>query len=341
MAIKQTQDSGHPRDRSPFLPAARSARGRFLLLHRWFAAALAAARPAAALAGGRGLAALVLFALLLPALSPAPVLAQTEVPSDWALAPSGLGAGDEFRLLFVTSTTRDATSTSIGVYNTFVQGRAAAGHADIRTYSSGFTAVGSTEAVDARDNTSTTYTTAEKGVPIYWLGGNKVADDYEDFYDGNWDDETNRKNESGNANTTSAVWTGSEHDGTEAMTGDISEALGVTGTIITGRPASSVSTHGPIGSNNRQPQSDLHPLYGLSQVFRVAAANTPATGVPTISGTATVGQTLTASTSGISDDDGLTIPTYTYQWVRVDDDGTSNLDRHRDRLQHLHTGCSR
>ena len=24
-----------------------------------------------------------------------------------------------------------------------------------------------------------------EGVPIYWLNGNKVADDYEDFYDGN------------------------------------------------------------------------------------------------------------------------------------------------------------
>ena len=33
--------------------------------------------------------------------------------------------------------------------------------------------------------------------------------------------------------------------------------------------------------------------------------NTPATGQPTISGTAEVGETLTADTSGISDEDGL------------------------------------
>ena len=39
-------------------------------------------------------------------------------------------------------------------------------------------------AKDARDNTSTTYTSSDKGVPIYWLGGAKVADEYEDFYDG-------------------------------------------------------------------------------------------------------------------------------------------------------------
>ena len=46
--------------------------------------------------------------------------------------------------------------------------------------------------------------------------------------------------------------------------------------------------------------------------------NTAATGAPTITGTAEVGQTLTASTTGIADADGLTSPTYTYQWIRVD-----------------------
>ena len=50
----------------------------------------------------------------------------------------------------------------------------------------------------------------------------------------------------------------------------------------------------------------------------VTAVNDPATGVPTITGTATVGQTLTAVTTGILDADGLTSPTYTYQWIRVD-----------------------
>ncbi len=47
-------------------------------------------------------------------------------------------------------------------------------------------------------------------------------------------------------------------------------------------------------------------------------ANTPATGVPTISGTAQVGETLTADTSGISDEDGLDSVSYHYQWIRTD-----------------------
>ena len=52
-------------------------------------------------------------------------------------------------------------------------------------------------------------------------------------------------------------------------------------------------------------------------------ANTAATGAPSISGTATVGQVLTATTGTIADADGLP-SSFTYQWVRVDADGTSN-----------------
>ena len=49
-------------------------------------------------------------------------------------------------------------------------------------------------------------------------------------------------------------------------------------------------------------------------------ANSPATGAPTITGTAQVGETLTADTSGISDDDGLTNATFSYQWLADDAD---------------------
>ena len=46
----------------------------------------------------------------------------------------------------------------------------------------------------------------------------------------------------------------------------------------------------------------------------VTAGNDPATGEPTISGTARVGRTLTASTAGITDVDGLP-STFGYQWL--------------------------
>ena len=43
--------------------------------------------------------------------------------------------------------------------------------------------------------------------------------------------------------------------------------------------------------------------------------NSPATGAPTIAGTAQVGETLTAGISGIADADGLSNPNFAYQWV--------------------------
>ena len=55
-----------------------------------------------------------------------------------------------------------------------------------------------------------------------------------------------------------------------------------------------------------------------------ARPNTPATGAPSITGTAQVGETLTANTPGIADADGLDNATYSYQWMA--NDGTSDTD---------------
>ena len=49
-----------------------------------------------------------------------------------------------------------------------------------------------------------------------------------------------------------------------------------------------------------------------------ARPNSPATGAPTITGMAQVGQTLTADTSGITDADGLANATFSYQWLADD-----------------------
>ena len=54
----------------------------------------------------------------------------------------------------------------------------------------------------------------------------------------------------------------------------------------------------------------------------VTPVNDPATGTPTISGTAQVGQTLTASTGDIADPDGVP-SAFTYQWKRYAADGTT------------------
>ena len=53
-------------------------------------------------------------------------------------------------------------------------------------------------------------------------------------------------------------------------------------------------------------------------VAATPASNSPATGAPAISGTAQVGETLTANTSGVVDADGLSNVQYEYQWLADD-----------------------
>ena len=56
----------------------------------------------------------------------------------------------------------------------------------------------------------------------------------------------------------------------------------------------------------------------------LARPNTAATGAPSITGTAQVGETLSADTSAIADADGLANVSYSYQWIR--NDGSSDTD---------------
>ena len=202
-------------------------------------------------------------------------MGETTVPADWSLIPTGLGPGDSFRLLFIGTTTRNASSSDIDVYNTFVQDLVAmSGHADIKAFSATFRMLGSTETVDARDNTGTTGT----GVAIYWLGGAKVADDNADFYDGGWDEEATGARESGDSVTignTWKIWTGTAHDGTEAMSTinnvTTSRALGNSGNqwVMQGSPNGSDSDHGPIESDTAG-RNTTNGVYGLSGVFTVS-----------------------------------------------------------------------
>ena len=61
-------------------------------------------------------------------------------------------------------------------------------------------------------------------------------------------------------------------------------------------------------------------LTSVATAAAEAKANTPATGTLNISGTAQVGETLTADTSGIADDDGLANASFAYQWLADDAD---------------------
>ena len=188
-----------------------------------------------------------------------------DVPADWALLPSGLDGSATFRLLFVTSTTRDATATAIATYNTFVQTRAKAGHSAV-TDSCGnlFKAVGSTSTVDARANTDSEATDTDAA--IYWLNGPRAANDYADFYDGSWDNRlvSHARTEAGTAagaSGTLEVWTGTENNGSSsgAHLGDSQVKQGRLGT-----------SGSPLVLNNAQ-NTQTKPFYALSPVFKAPA----------------------------------------------------------------------
>ena len=100
--------------------------------------------------------------------------------------PAVLAPGDQYRLVFVTSTTRDATSSNIGDYNTFVT-NAAAAVTELAALGTTWSAIGSTATVDARDNTGTNPFSDGAGVRIYDLLGTKVADTNSDLWDGSID----------------------------------------------------------------------------------------------------------------------------------------------------------
>ena len=66
----------------------------------------------------------------------------------------------------------------------------------------------------------------------------------------------------------------------------------------------------------------------------IARRNSPASGLPTISGTAEVPSELTADISGISDADGLVNATFSYRWIA--NDGDRRYGNNRRDVLHLH-----
>ena len=125
---------------------------------------------------------------------PGSPIPQESVPSDWDLKPGAIDAGGQFRLVFVTSNQPPTSSSDIAAYDGVVQNRVrGSGHMAIQEYANGFRVLGCTSTVDARTHTGTTGT----GVPIYWVGHSKVADDYSDLYDGSWTSNGARKEAGG------------------------------------------------------------------------------------------------------------------------------------------------
>jgi hypothetical protein len=125
--------------------------------------------------------------------------------------PTSLNAGDQYRLIFVTGSTRTPTTEAIDIYDDFVTAAADA-VPELLALATDWKVVGSTRFVNARVHTGTDPTPAgPTGVPIFLLNDTQLATDYDDLWDGSLARDLNI-DENGNEHN-SRVWTGSFESG--------------------------------------------------------------------------------------------------------------------------------
>ena len=199
------------------------------------------------------------------------------VPVDWPLIPSGLGPGDSFRLLFLTSTKGDATSGDLTTYQFRVHNLINTnGHSAIQPYAADFRPVISIEnnpEINARAVISY-YLEYGNGpgrdMPVYWVNGGKVADDSADFFDNSWDSHVAR-NEQGwvvqGSLEDKRAWTGSSQRGTRNY------AVGHS----SGRPRTGILQNKDELEHDRRVNSEQYRLYVMSPVFTVDRTRARAT----------------------------------------------------------------
>lgn len=241
-----------------------------------------------------------------PTSTPTPIPASTaiEVPHDWDFVPPSLYSGDRFRLICSTDGRRNATSSDIDDYNTWLRGRMASrpSSSSLGDFSTHFWVLASTSAVSARSNTKTRSSDGV-GEPIFWLNGHNInnvssdaiADNYADLYDGDWDNNnTMSRCENNNVKYPGAnelFWSGSTNSG-----GSSARPLGADSPSVVYPHPDRHPGGGPIGSTLAGPSGATRRFWALSGVFVIGAGNPrPATATPTPTVTPTATATPTAT----------------------------------------------
>lgn len=125
------------------------------------------------------------------------------------IVPPGLNPGDHYRLVFVTSTARDATEWwDITRYDDFVNSAANAPGSLLAAYGLSWKVVGSTYYDSARDHIG-----AFGAVPVFRLDGVQVASGEADFWDGTLQAAISIDEHGNSAPRFQFVWTGTRDDG--------------------------------------------------------------------------------------------------------------------------------
>lgn len=180
--------------------------------------------------------------------------------------PAGLNPGDHYRLVFVTSTTRDATSSNIADYNTFVNGVANAPASPITGLAT-WTAIGSAGSTGAQENTLTR-PGIDVDCPVYNLAGELVASNYTTLwtvdipYQGLiFLSHAINRTEDGSLSGNFAVWTGVHPFGFDDLTLRLGQPRAIRG-------ASLARTRDWYGNQGEESTLHYH-FYGMSGVLTV------------------------------------------------------------------------
>ena len=184
--------------------------------------------------------------------------ATTSLTAHAAVIPAGLNPGDSYYLAFVTHDNRDATSSSIAVYDQFVTDQAAMNSALTGT-SEGVTwrAIASVDGVNARD-----HALIEPNVPVYLLdGATKISDGFSDTWDGALDNDL-KLTQFLAVSGQNFPWTGTNDDGTAAVGSTLGTSTPYFGVIQTTAANQWVNF-------NTISATTLFPLYGLSSKLTV------------------------------------------------------------------------
>lgn len=179
--------------------------------------------------------------------------------------PTSLAAGDQYRLAFLTSTTRDATSTNIADYNTHVT-NAANAVTELAGLGTTWTAIASTASTDARDNTGTN-PNITAGVLIFLLNDTQLAADYADLWDGSIAVPLNFTELMTTPTPPPLVWTGTAIDGTADSQAPLGNGISATGNS---------GQTGPTWIRSVvNPNFAQMPLYAVSDILSIPPTNVP------------------------------------------------------------------
>jgi len=177
------------------------------------------------------------------------------------------GFSGDYRLAFVTSTTRNAVSSTIGDYDTHVT-NAANAVTELAALSTTWSVIGSTATVDARDHTGTN--PSSTGVPIYGLDGLKIADNNADLWDQSID-KILEITDQGLVNALAIVYTGTDRDGTKEVGFELGCSLCGTGQEIAAYGASNRADLGWIKETTISGMNTPRPFYAISGVLNIVS----------------------------------------------------------------------